>query len=131
MSDSSTPTWQTIEKMEREELLRTGEVLVMQIQGIKAQLTEVTRKARDTGEYADSGWFRRAENVRAEKGRANGHINHRLAHLRRLEKAANIEKHQAADRVWERAFIIQARERLSHEKYQEIVEATKVQIEVG
>lgn len=100
------------DNMTRDELLALKARLMDEMDDIQSQLDRAKARAAETGEYADSDWFRRAEFARKRRGRA----------VQKIDLALSRKK-QVTHRSFEAAFLDAARSVLTHDAFAAVTDA--------
>ena len=92
---------------------------------IESQIHEARRHAKVTGEYASNKWLTSAEHASRMRGREISKLQVSLSEAVRSEKALrsaeNIAKSKAESSSFEREFMLQARQTLPRQMYEQLI----------
>jgi len=110
--------------MTAEEIEAEISAVLRDIAQIRAQIDMAKAEQRQSGEYADAGWFARANTALHFRGREHQMLQLEFAKKR---KAANELKAKLANQDFERRFMFNAKRILPPETYQAIMLTTQAE----
>lgn len=124
-----------LDTMGREELLRKKLDAETRLADIKGQIEKAEAEFHLTGKYADPDWYRRAKGAKRYAAIDLHEINTRLSELRKVEKAANVQRHAVAVKTkhvaFLHAFYRAAKAELTPEVFEALIELAHEQVDAG
>ena len=109
-----------LEAMSRDELLKLKAQIDGRKMGIDSQLGDAKSQVHMTGEYAEPGWYRRAQHAARRMGRQSQAVQIELARQKQLQKERN-----KAEVPVSQYFLDVAREEMQPQDFRDMLDQAK------